>query len=66
MESTEGLFAQLESLFNSGVVGPLAGVLFWDLAFWDNAGADTIQLPIVVAWLVFGAVFFSPSPHHCI
>ena len=59
MESTEGLFAQLESLFNSGVVGPLAGVLFWDLAFWDNAGADTIQLPIVVAWLVFGAIFFT-------
>ncbi len=59
MESAEGLFAQLESLFNSGVVGPLAGVLFWDLAFWDNAGADTIQLPIVVAWLVFGAVFFT-------
>ena len=59
MESTEGLFAQLESLFSSGVVGPLAGVLFWDLAFWDNAGADTIQLPIVVVWLVFGAIFFT-------
>ncbi len=59
MESANGFLAQLESLFNNGVVGPLAEVLFWDLAFWDNSGADAIQLPIVVAWLIFGAVYFT-------
>ncbi|MEE9281826.1 MAG: alanine/glycine:cation symporter family protein [Myxococcota bacterium] len=58
MESA-GLLVQLDSLFNSGVVGPLASVLFWDLVFWDNAAGDAIQLPIVVVWLVFGSLYFT-------
>ena len=53
------LFAQLESLFSSGVVGPLAGVLFWDLAFWGQRRRRHDPAAIVVAWLVFGAIFFT-------
>jgi AGCS family alanine or glycine:cation symporter len=59
VESADGFLAQLGSLFSNGVVGPLSEVLFWDLAFWDNTAGDAIQLPIVVAWLVFGAIYFT-------
>jgi AGCS family alanine or glycine:cation symporter len=42
-------------------VAPINDVIFFDLAFWDNSSAagDAIQLPIVVAWLVLGALFFT-------
>ena len=53
------LFAFLESLFGRFVVQPINSVLFFDLAFWDNGSGDAIQLPIVVAWLVLGALFFT-------
>jgi AGCS family alanine or glycine:cation symporter len=53
------LFATIESLFERIVVHPVETVLFFDLAFWDNASGDAIQLPIVVVWLVLGALFFT-------
>ncbi len=61
MEATEtpGFVQSLEALFSAWLVGPFAAVLFWDVAFWDNASGDAIQIPIVVAWLVLGATFFT-------
>jgi AGCS family alanine or glycine:cation symporter len=53
------LFAALERLFADWVVSPINEVIFFDLVFWDNASGDAIQLPIVVAWLVLGALFFT-------
>ena len=55
----EALFAQLEALFAAWVVAPVNAVLFFDLAFWDDASGDALQIPIVVAWLVLGALFFT-------
>ncbi|MFP6656299.1 MAG: alanine:cation symporter family protein, partial [Myxococcota bacterium] len=53
------LFGVLESLFEQWIVSPLERLIFFDLIFWDNAVGDSIQLPIVVAWLVAGALFFT-------
>jgi len=53
------LFAAIESFFERLVVTPIESLLFFDLVFWDNAAGDAIQLPIVVAWLVLGALFFT-------
>jgi alanine or glycine:cation symporter, AGCS family len=53
------LFAHLESLFERIVVGPIESVLFFDLVPWDNSSGDSIQLPVVVVWLVLGALFFT-------
>ncbi len=50
-----GFWAALESVFQTGLVDPVSAVLFFDLAFWDEA----IQLPIVVVWLILGATFFT-------
>ncbi|MAG34606.1 MAG: alanine glycine permease [Deltaproteobacteria bacterium] len=56
---SSGLFGTLESLFAEWVVSPFNEIIFADLVFWDNARGDEIQLPIVVAWLVLGALFFT-------
>ena len=53
------LFAVAERLFAEGIVSPLSDAIFFDLAFWDNRTGDAIQIPIVVAWLVLGALFFT-------
>ena len=53
------VFASLESLFEQWIVSPIETLIFFDLAFWDNASGDLIQLPIVVVWLVMGALFFT-------
>lgn len=34
-------------------------VFFFDVAFWDNASGNLIQLPVVVLWLVAGSVFLT-------
>ncbi|MEE2672339.1 MAG: alanine/glycine:cation symporter family protein [Myxococcota bacterium] len=49
----------LESFFKEWVVASIDAVLFFDVAFWDNGSEAEIQLPIVVLWLVFGALFFT-------
>ena len=41
------------------MVQPISDAIFFDLAFWDNAAGDAIQVPAVVAWLVTGAIFFT-------
>jgi AGCS family alanine or glycine:cation symporter len=53
------LFEVAERLFADGIVSPLSDAIFFDLAFWDNRTGDAIQIPIVVAWLVLGALFFT-------
>ncbi len=54
-----GLFAFLERAFELLFVTPIQKFIFFDLAFWDNDLGDAIQLPIVVVWLVSGALFFT-------
>jgi len=56
---SSGLFGLAERFFADWVVAPINEVIFFDLAFWDNGAGDAIQLPIVVAWLVLGALFFT-------
>ncbi|MBY0400281.1 alanine:cation symporter family protein [Myxococcota bacterium] len=55
----EPLFQLLERLFSDWVVRPLDAVIFYDVAFWDNQAGNAIVVPAVVAWLVFGAIFFT-------
>jgi len=57
-----GIGVALKSLdagFGSNVVGPIAQVLFFDLAFWDNGADNEIKLPFIVFWLIVGATFFT-------
>jgi AGCS family alanine or glycine:cation symporter len=54
-----GVFAVAENLFSNWIVAPIESLIFFDLAFWDNGTGDAIQLPIVVVWLVLGALFFT-------
>ena len=54
-DADAGFWATLEGLFESILVTPISKILFFDLAFWD----DSIQLPIVVVWLILGATFFT-------
>ena len=53
------LFAAAEALFSTWIVEPISAAIFFDLAFWDNASGNAIQVPIVVAWLIAGALFFT-------
>ncbi|MCB9666055.1 MAG: alanine:cation symporter family protein [Alphaproteobacteria bacterium] len=50
--------ARIDGFFGSWVVEPLAAVLFFDLAFWDDPDTG-VRLPFVVAWLVMGAITFT-------
>ncbi len=54
-----GFLVALESVFKDWVVAPVNAVLFFDVVFWDNGSAGEIELPIVVLWLVLGALFFT-------
>jgi AGCS family alanine or glycine:cation symporter len=49
----------LDSLFSMVVVDTLKAIIFFDVAFWDNASGDEIQAPLVVLWLIFGALYFT-------
>jgi AGCS family alanine or glycine:cation symporter len=59
VDETHGLLATLDGLFAAWVVAPISAVLFFDLAFWDDGQPGEVKIPAVVAWLVFGAVFFT-------
>jgi len=50
---------KLDALFGQYVVGPMYQVLFFDLAFWDNGQTGELEIPMIVLWLVVGAVFFT-------
>jgi AGCS family alanine or glycine:cation symporter len=54
-----GFVGAIEAIFKGWVVAPLDSVLFFDAVFWDNGKPGEIQLPIVVAWLVLGALYFT-------
>jgi AGCS family alanine or glycine:cation symporter len=41
------------------VNGVIGAFFFWDIAFWDNGEPDETVLPLVVVWLVLGAIFFT-------
>lgn len=45
----------INQVFAEWVVAPLFAVLFFDLAFWD----DALTLPAIVLWLIVGASFFT-------
>jgi AGCS family alanine or glycine:cation symporter len=51
----DGFLAQLERLFQAGVVAPLDRVIFFDVAFWS----DTVDVPLVVLWLMLAALYFT-------
>jgi AGCS family alanine or glycine:cation symporter len=54
-----GVLKSLDSGFGANVVAPIASVLFFDLAFWDNGTEGEIKLPFIVVWLIAGATFFT-------
>jgi len=54
-----GVLKSLDGGFGANVVGPIAQVLFFDLAFWDNGTDHDIKLPFIVVWLIAGATFFT-------
>ncbi len=49
----------IDALFGRYIVDPIGAVIFFDVAFWDNGQGDAIRLPIVVVWLILGALFFT-------
>ncbi|MCP4904419.1 MAG: alanine:cation symporter family protein [bacterium] len=56
---SSSLFDAAEHFFAEWVVAPINDVIFFDLAFWDDRAGNAIQIPIVVAWLILGALFFT-------
>ena len=54
----EGFGATIDAFFGK-LVGWIAAVFFWDILFWDNASPTNMSLPVVVGWLVIGALFFT-------
>ena len=50
--ANQSMFDQIDTLFGTYLVGPLATVMFFDLAFWDNGTDGEISLPAVVVWLL--------------
>ncbi len=54
-----GWLDSLDGAFSSWLVTPIESVLFFDLAFWDNGQPDELNLPVVVVWLVLGAIYFT-------
>jgi AGCS family alanine or glycine:cation symporter len=50
-----GFLDQLEKGFSEGIVEPLDAVFFVDVAFWS----DSVEVPLLVLWLVLGALFFT-------
>jgi len=57
MDASTGFWARLDGLFASWIVTPLTSVIFFDVAFWDDASGDALKVPLVVLWLVIGAVY---------
>ncbi len=51
--SPSGFEFEVDRFFGDWVVGPLEAVLFWKIGGEDNG------VPLIVAWLFFGALFFT-------
>ena len=59
MEQSQGFLSLLEEFFTGVIVESLTAVIFFDVAFWDDGTKDVLQVPLVVLWLILGAVFFT-------
>ena len=55
MPEENGTLSLLEASFQDVVVDTLDALIFFDVVFWD----ESISVPLVVLWLVFGAFFFT-------
>ena len=55
MDEGNGFLGQLEDVFTHQVVEFLDAVIFFDAAFWT----DSVKLPLVVVWLIIGALYFT-------
>ena len=53
-----GLIA-LDKGFTDYIVSPISRLFFFDIVFWDNGQSGEINLPIVVVWLMAGAIYFT-------
>ncbi len=51
----EQILGAMDAAFGEWFVGPLASVLFWDVAVWS----EDYEIPFIVLWLVIGATFFT-------
>jgi AGCS family alanine or glycine:cation symporter len=49
----------LDAFFSTVIVDTLKAIIFFDVAFWDDASGDAVQVPLVVLWLIFGALYFT-------
>jgi len=58
-DASRGFLSQLEAIFQTWLVAPIEAVIFLDVAFFS----DTVTLPLVVVWLIVGAVFFTLRFH---
>ncbi len=58
-----GFFSLLDQVFARWIVEPISAVFFFDVAFWDNGRADEVELPLLIVWLIFGALFFTGRFH---
>jgi AGCS family alanine or glycine:cation symporter len=59
LDASGGFLIRLEILFQTFVVAPVEAVIFFDVAFWSQ----TVDLPLVVLWLILGAVYFTLRFH---
>jgi AGCS family alanine or glycine:cation symporter len=53
-----GWTLEVDAAFGTYLVTPIARVLLFDLWFWDDPDVG-VKLPLIVAWLVLGATFFT-------
>ena len=44
-QQSNDFLSALDQAFRDYLVSPIDAVIFFDLAFWDDAGANAIQLP---------------------
>ena len=44
MDQSRGFLGWLEHSFNDVLVAPLSAVIFFDVAFWDNASGNALQV----------------------
>jgi AGCS family alanine or glycine:cation symporter len=52
---SDGFLGLLERFFADVVVATLSKVIFFDVAFWS----DSVEIPLVVLWLMLAALFFT-------
>jgi AGCS family alanine or glycine:cation symporter len=58
-EQTLSAFQRVDQAFGSYVTAPIAQVVLWDVVYWDNDQAKDVKVPVLVLWLILGAVFLT-------